>query len=113
MILTALAALTILPTRFRVVTDGGFSWLAGPDKKPFFSLGVCCVTTGSSYLEDDPKNPGYAAYRYYSTGKQAWADDTVGRLQSWQFNTIGAWSDEKTLRQVTAPDLKFTPIIHM
>src|ERR1019366_10502634 len=82
-------------------------------KKPFFTLRVYCVTTGAGFLDDDPKNPGYAAYRYYPTGKQAWADDTVERLQKWQFNTIGAWSDAKTLRQPSAPDLKFTPILHM
>lgn len=115
MIAAVLAALLIGPsaTRFTLVNQGGDWWLEGPDRKPFFSLGVCCVTTGETYLEDDPSNPAYAAYRYYSTGRQAWADDTVARLQSWNFNTIGAWSDAKTLRAVSAPGLKFTPILHM
>jgi len=115
MILTAVALLALKPvaTRFNLVNKDGFWWLAGPDKKPFFSLGVCCVTTGSSFMEDDPANPGYAAYRYYPNGKQSWAEDTVSRLQSWQFNTIGAWSDAKTLRLAKAPNLRFTPILHM
>jgi len=115
MILTALAVIALAPgrTRFTVVSQGGDLWFAGTDKKPFFSLGVCCVTTGSSYLEYDPSNPSYAAFRSYVQGKQTWADDTVARLQSWQFNTIGAWSDAKTLRLAKAPNLKFTPILHM
>lgn len=115
MILTALAALALAPKpgRFTLVNQGGNWWFQGPDRTPFFSMGVCCVTTGETYLDDDPANPAYAAYRYYSTGRQAWADDTVARLQSWNFNTIGAWSDAKTLRVSDAPRLKFTPILHM
>ncbi|MDR3688175.1 MAG: hypothetical protein P4L46_02265 [Fimbriimonas sp.] len=101
------------PSRFRVVDDHGSMYLQGPDGKPFFSLGVCCVDTGTSYADYDPKNPSYAAFKYYAEGKQQWADDVVQRLQSWGFNTIGAWSDAKTLRQVIAPELKFTPILHM
>ncbi|MFX9081381.1 hypothetical protein ABTN40_20110, partial [Acinetobacter baumannii] len=60
-----------------------------------------------------PKNPSYAAFKYYPDGKEAWASDVVDRLQNWGFNTIGAWSDAKDLMKVKAPGLRFTPILHM
>ena len=115
MILTAVAALILTgpKSRFTLESKNGSWWFAGPDKAPFFSLGVCCVTTGASYLEDDPSNPSYAAYRYYPTGKESWAEDTVERLQAWNFNTIGAWSDAANLKKVSAPNLHFTPVLHM
>jgi hypothetical protein len=99
--------------RFKLIDDHGTWWLVGPDKKRFFSLGVCCVEPGTSFAEYDTKNPSYAAFKYYPEGKQAWAEDVVQRLQSWNFNTIGAWSDTKTLKGVNAPNLRFTPILHM
>ncbi len=100
-------------SRFHVAKENGAWSFKGKDNVPFFSFGVCCVDTGTSYLEYDPKNPSYSAFRYYPNGKSGWADDVVQHLQSWNFNTIGAWSDAKTLLRVNAPKLRFTPILHL
>ncbi len=100
-------------SRYHLVKEKGAWWLQGADKVPFFSFGVCCVDSGTSYLDYDPKNPSYSAFKYYTEGKTAWAEDVAKRFERWNFNTIGAWSDTKNLLPVQAPRLRFTPILHI
>lgn len=99
-------------------SPSGTWWFVDRLGNPFFSLGIVAVT----YFGDVSKTTGSASFiilllvflvalmltyrcspsgeaTYYQTtnvvyGSQTvWADATIGRLQSWNFNTLGAWSD--------------------
>lgn len=91
--------------------DAGW-WLASPEGRRFFSLGVCCVQQGASPQSFDPDNPGYAAWRQYDT-PVAWADANLRRIKSWGFTTIGGWGDFETLRKSPDQTLYFTPVLHI
>jgi hypothetical protein len=87
-------------------------WLATPEGRRFFSLGVCCVQRGASRQSFDPENPGYAAWRQYDN-PAAWADATLRRIKSWGFTTIGGWGDLETLRKSPEETLYLTPVLHI
>lgn len=95
---------------YRVVEKNGIWWLQTPEGKPFFSLGVCCVLQGDTPKSFNPKNPGYASYQEYSSQK-AWADSTISRLKSWNYTTIGGWSDLDALKKSPAFDMPFEVMI--
>jgi hypothetical protein len=86
--------------------------LVSPDGKPFFSLGVCCVSQGPSRADYDPENPGYARWRFYDS-PSAWADNSLRRLKSWGFTTVGGWSDYEVLCQSKEMPVGFTPVLHL
>jgi hypothetical protein len=87
-------------------------WLVDPQGQPFFSLGVCVFNQGSRKDEYDPAKPSYAALRHYD-GPDSWADDSLLRLKSWGFTTVGGWSDYPTLRQSRENDLWTTSVISL
>jgi hypothetical protein len=97
---------------FTVRRQNGVWQLVTPTGQPFFSMGVCCVTPGDTWLDYNPKNPGYAAWKQYPDAV-SWADATVSRLQSWGFTTIGGWSDYTTLRRSAKMDMFLTPVLHV
>lgn len=99
-------------TRFHLENDHGVDWLVGANGRRLFSFGVCCIDQGATPNTDDRKNPPYGAYRYYLSPDE-WANDTLGRLANWGFNTVGAWSDNAHLLAPKRPDLLFTPILHI
>ena len=78
---------------FTVGQEDGRWWLFDTQGNRFFSTGVNVVSPGGYYAPD----LGYAPYNVnimnlYGT-EEAWAAVTLARLQSWGFNTLGAWSD--------------------
>jgi hypothetical protein len=75
-------------------------------------MGVCVVTTGIDREHFDPENPGYAAWQHYPDAA-AWADETLRRLKSWGFTTVGAWSDQTPLRRSKEMSLWLTPVLHL
>ncbi|HEX5323682.1 MAG TPA: hypothetical protein VFW40_07845 [Capsulimonadaceae bacterium] len=95
---------------YRVVEKSGIWWLETPAGKPFFSLGVCCVLQGDTKATFNPKNPGYAAYQHYATPAD-WAKTTIARLKSWNYTTIGGWSDNPVLTKSPAMDMPFEMFI--
>ncbi len=101
-----------IPAPYRIAERSGAWWLTTPEGKPFFSLGVCCVTPGDSWLETNPKNAGYAAWKHYPDAV-AWADSTLARLKSWGFTTIGGWSDDATLKRSHEMSLPYTVVLHL
>lgn len=109
--LLALAA-ACFGQRFKVEDDGGTWWLAPPGGKQTFCFAVCVVDPGTAWADYNPANPSYAGFRYYPDSK-AWAQDTVNRLQSWGFNTIGAWSAYRGLLDVPNNHMYMTPILHI
>lgn len=82
---------------FHTEQQGGRWWLVTPEGKPFYSLGVSHVT----WSNDTDRTTGRCPYCEAVTAKYpdqgAWATATVERLESWGFNTVGAWSDSATL----------------
>lgn len=95
------------------VRSNAAGWsLITPEGRPAFSRGVCVVTQGASREQFDPENPGYAAWQHHPDAG-AWADDTLRRLKSWGFTTVGAWSDFRTLRVSGEQSLWHTPVLHI
>lgn len=77
--------------------DDGRWWLVTPDGAPFYSVGICsCQPNGS-----EERTTGTRPYRETVLAKYgdnaAWAQATGDRLESWGFNTLGAWSDANLL----------------
>lgn len=97
----------------RVLQRDGFWWLAGPDGRPFFSRGVCCVNPGLSRTDYDPQNPAYAYWRQFASLTN-WASSTEARLRSWNMTTLGAWSELPIPSENrSAPGLWRTPVLHL
>lgn len=97
---------------FALLADKGVWWLRNPQGKRFFSLGVCCVEPGTAWKEYNPKNPSYAAWRYYAD-PTLWADATLQRLSDWGFTTLGGWSDVATLRRSANLKQAYTLLLHL
>src|SRR5262249_61769304 len=55
---------------------------------------------------------GYGAFQHYSNSTH-WALDTLQRLKSWKFTTVGGWSDFRSLKECRDSDLAFTPVLHV
>lgn len=109
--LAALAACHAAPASgfYRVEQRDGVWWFVAPDGKPFFSNGVNAVDIGTTRERYRPSHPAYAAFRYYAT-TDAWADATLARLRSWNFNTIGGWSQKEICRRGAMP---YTVVLNM
>ncbi len=97
---------------FKVELKKDTAWLVRPDGKPFFSSGVCCIGPGEPWLKYNPKNPDYAAWKYYPSTTD-WADSTLSRLKSWGFTTVGGWSDLPSLKSSKQMNMPFTVVIHI
>ena len=95
------------------IEQGQQGWsLISPDGIPFFSLGVCVLDPGFSRANYDPENPGYASWKYYES-LDRWSDAALMRLRTWNFTTIGGWSDFKSLRRSKNQTLWLTPVLHV
>ncbi|HXR47756.1 MAG TPA: hypothetical protein VN784_09980 [Candidatus Limnocylindrales bacterium] len=95
---------------FSIQQRDGISWLTRPDGERFFSLGVCCVNQGASREKFSLTNPGYAAFQHYENSNR-WAEATLTRLKSWNFTTVGGWSDYPALQQCRDADAAFIPVL--
>src|SRR5437016_6982707 len=117
-IAAGIAASSLLPVQaatnapFSIQQREGISWLIKPNGERFFSFGVCVVGIGASRGELNPTNPGYAAFQHYEDSNR-WAEATLERLKSWNFGTIGGWSDFPALRQCPDAEVAFTPVLHV
>lgn len=97
---------------FSIQKQAASWWLASPEGRKFFSLGVCRVHQGDSRKSFDSENPGYAAWQQYDT-PAAWADASLRRIKSWGFTTVGGWGDFETLRKSREETLYLTPVLHI
>jgi hypothetical protein len=104
------AANAAIAPSFSIQEQQGTSWLIKPNGKRFFSLGVCVVDQGASRNNYNPTNPGYAAFQNYENSTR-WAEATLQRLRSWNFTTIGGWSDYEALKQCRDAEVAFTPML--
>jgi len=75
----------------RIYRDGERYWFYH-NGRIFISLGVNCIhPMDYSKVTDGRK---YNVLPLYSNDLSRWASDACGRLKSWHFNTVGAWSHE-------------------
>ncbi len=95
---------------YSIQQHDGIFWLTRPDGERFFSLGVCCVDQGASRTKFSPTNPGYAAFQHYEDASR-WAETALTRLKSWNFTTVGGWSDYRDLLQCRDADMAFIPVL--
>lgn len=88
---------------FHVQAHDGRCWSVTPDEKPFYSIGInACNPNGSVDAGTGENRYRTAVEQNYdgatwSEKVDSWATATVGRLQTWGFNTIGAWSNWEVL----------------
>ncbi len=68
----------------------------------FFSRGVNVIKIGPSLEQFNPDNPAYSGLKFYPSSAE-WASATVGRLQSWGFDTIGGYSSHDILNTHDQP----------
>jgi len=95
---------------FKILEKNGAWWFAGPDNKPFLSLGVDCIGEGVPAAEFKPANPGYSPFLRPGDTFEKWRDRTAKRLKWWGFNTTGGWSDPRYSREAGVPH---TPVLHI
>lgn len=77
----------------RITRQPDGTWLfINKNGKLFYSLGVTAVT-----CNDRPLYKQNVLMKYGSL--EAWGTETLGRIESWNFNTIGTWSQEKVLHK--------------
>ncbi|MGB5546929.1 MAG: hypothetical protein WBM74_10190 [Polyangiales bacterium] len=93
---------------FQVAEVDGRWWLVTPEGERFYSVGVNDVDPRG----DTDKESGICPYceavdRIYDS-PEAWAETTVQRLESWGFNTAGAWSEDDLL----APLMPYTKLLN-
>ncbi len=97
---------------FALQTSNSVWRLVSPEGRPFFSMGVCVATRGTSREHFDSENPGYAAWQHYPDDR-AWADTTLRRLRQWGFTTVGAWSEHRLLLQSSNMLAGLAPVLHV
>lgn len=114
---------------FRTQYDGTRWWIVDPDGNAFISVGFDCVNAGEAtwlpgmehLLDSIPPReyPWEPAWTSNGTGFsfpvsnllrafgsewwQAWREITEGRIRGWKLNTIGAWSDERFVKEAGLP----------
>src|SRR6266404_166498 len=83
-------------------TSNGYFFQRGTNL--FYSLGVCVVIPEETW----PDRPEFAkrkalgsydGFSRFGSDTQAWARATAARLESWGFNTAGAWCGEELYQQ--------------
>lgn len=87
---------------FTVTKRDNTWWLLDPSGNRFFSTGVNVVDIGPAPAEFDSSNPSYCGLCFYPSADQ-WAKDTIKRLNSWGFNTIGSYSGEHIIKNSSQP----------
>ena len=108
---TAKAAKSMFPGTgyFSVGQSKGRWWLVTPQGQPFYAAASDTVAPDGSGTDQVTGACPYCqtvASGYPSTS--AWGTATIGRLRSWGFNTLGAFSDTATLGSQMPYELQLT-----
>ena len=82
---------------FRLDESCGRSWFVDPEGAPFVSFGVNHVSYQGDYSPVSDDNPYAEAVAAKYGSEQAWAEATATSLESWGWNTVGAWSSYESL----------------
>ena len=107
----ARAAKSMFPASgyFSVGQSKGRWWLVTPQGQPFYAAASDTVAPDGSGTDQVTGACPYCqavASGYSSTS--AWGTATIGRLRSWGFNTLGAFSDTATLGSQMPYELQLT-----
>lgn len=87
----------------------GDRWLlVTPDGNPFYSVGVNHVTANNNTDNDTGICPYCEAVAANYEDQEDWAEATAERLDSWGFNTVGAWSQE----ELFGPLMPYTELLN-
>jgi len=78
---------------FHTDREGRRWWLVTPDGRPFYANGIDHVSSTPDVDIQTGRCPYCEAIAAGYPDLDTWASATVDRLQSWGFNTLGAWSD--------------------
>ena len=78
---------------FRVADVDGRPGIVAPDGTPRFVLGCCWVHPRGSFSHALGHSPYGRFCETNYPSREAWAEETLGRLRSWGFNNLGAASD--------------------
>ena len=85
---------------FRVEQDDDRFWLVTPDGHAFFSTGVTSVGPSGTAVGETGERPYRDNVLEIHGSVETWADVTRERLSDWGFNSLGAWSDWRTVSGV-------------
>lgn len=107
-----LLAATLLASPYRLVQTDGRWLFQGPNGKPFWSMGVCCLGPGNTWEEDDPKNPSYRGFQLFPSGR-AWTEHTLPWLKENGFNSIGGWSSTNLFSKYGKQRLPYFEVLHL
>lgn len=83
---------------FRVSERNGLFWLVDPDGGRFISKGVNTVRFDQDHVGNTECVPYADACRAKYGSLHVWRSAAASRLASWNFNTLGCWSDELVAR---------------
>lgn len=100
--LCILALACLLPLRvwaqegfFHTENRDGIWWLVNPQGRRTLSIGVDHISYYGDRLKGGGPSPYLTAVKREYPGEMGWDLGTLGRLERWGFNTIGAWSDPR------------------
>lgn len=79
---------------FRTAERNGVVWLVDPDGGRFLSKGVNTVRFDQDRIGHTDRVPYAETCRVKYGSLQIWRTAAANRLASWNFNTLGCWSDE-------------------
>ena len=95
---------------FRVDKRDGVFWLVDPDGGRFLSKGVNNVRFDPDNVRNTDRVPYADTCREKYGSQQNWRVAAANRLASWNFNTVGCWSDEFVANAGSSP-LGNTPTV--
>lgn len=115
--LVAVSCTLLLFIGAAICSDGFFTvgqkydrwWFFDPNGNIFFSTGVCHVTPYGFYSPPLGYSPYYENIMDIYGSVEAWADVAFERLKSWNFNTLGAWSE----LELFADKMPYTICLHI
>lgn len=81
------------PGYFRVDSRAGVWWLLDPNGSPTLSIGVDTIRYEGDRIQGAGAAPYLEAVKKLYPDRASWGQGVLTRLRSWEFNTIGAWSD--------------------
>lgn len=98
----------------KVAPIDGLWWFFDPAGKPFISTGVDTVNFYQDFIKDTKDSPYAKSNLEKYKSQEAWRQATAARLIALNFNTLGAWSDEKIAQEETKKrqHLFYTIVLH-
>lgn len=78
---------------FHVENSDGIWWLINPQDQRTLSIGVDHISYRGDRLKGGGPSPYLVAVQKQYPSQMAWDLEALARLERWDFNTIGAWSD--------------------